>query len=130
MFFVFQTGHIGDIHRVVNQADARGSTTLRGTGPCEDCQVCGPWYHRNNTHPVSQENAGNTHTKNSVKKKLGKSHVSLSLLDFFLKQNEFDEGCLFATRLCGVSLLLGETSPWCPRCRRAVFSGSVAEVAL
>lgn len=37
-----QVGHIGDVHRVVHQADAGGSTALRGTGAGEDCQVCGP----------------------------------------------------------------------------------------
>ena len=36
--------HIGDVHCVVHQADARGSTALRGTGAGEDCQIRGPCY--------------------------------------------------------------------------------------
>lgn len=46
-------GHIGDIHRVVHQADARGSTALRGTGAGEDGQVRGPGSYGSRT-PVGE----------------------------------------------------------------------------
>lgn len=140
-------GHIGDVHRVVHQADAGGSTALRGTGAGEDGQVRGPQLRIPDSggekpplYPAQPKQTPGKNGKKTIQIKKGGSELFgrvmfICCLPFFSwkKKHEFDHIFCSPQRCVAFPSLFprsaGQNIPWWPRCRRAVFSGSVAEVA-